>query len=31
MEHRIGKHFLREEEKNLLLEKKRFSKLSDNE
>jgi len=31
MEHRIGKHFLREEEKNLLLEKKKYGKLSDNE
>jgi hypothetical protein len=31
MEHRIGKHFLREEEKNLLLEKQRFGVLSSNE
>lgn len=31
MEHRIGKHFLREEEKNLLLEKQKFGLLSGNE
>jgi hypothetical protein len=31
MEHRIGKHFIREEEKELLLEKKKYGRLSNNE